>query len=75
MIAAESPTLQIFISAQAVSRGDMPAQRFPPVAAIQAHHVILMDRSPYRYGGGQDFLRLNGLSKLTERSVDRNDEI
>jgi hypothetical protein len=67
MIDPQSPTLQVFISSQAMSGADVPSQRLATIATIQAHHVILMNRSPHRYGRGTNFFRLTWLSKLTER--------
>jgi hypothetical protein len=53
----------------------MPSQCLSLIAAIQAHHVILMNGSPHRYSGNQNFLGRNGLSKLTERLINGSDEI
>jgi hypothetical protein len=75
MIASQSPTLQVFIPIEPVARADVPLQGLPPVAAIQANHVILMYGSPRRHGWDQNFLCLNGLSKLTERLINGSDEI
>ena len=75
MIAPQSPTLQVFIPAQAMPRADMPSQYLSPIATIQAHHVVLMNGSPYRHSGNKNFLGLNGLSKLTERLIYGSDEI
>jgi hypothetical protein len=75
MIAPQSPALQVLLPAQAMSRADVPSQRLAPVPAIQAHHVILTNGSPHRYSRGTNFLRLNGLSKLTERPMHGSDEI
>src|SRR6266851_7324813 len=67
MIAPQSPTLQVFIPAQAMSGADVPSQRLAPIATIEAHHVILMNGSPDRHSRSTNFLWLNGLSELTER--------
>ena len=75
MLAPQCPTLQVFIPAQAMQRADVPSQCLAPIAAIQAHHVILMNGSPHRYCGNQNFLGLNGLSNLTERLIHGSDEI
>jgi len=75
MIAPQSPTLQVIIAIEPVSRADVPAQRLSPLATIQAPHIVLMNRSPNRHGGNQNFLGLNGLSKLTERLINGSDEI
>jgi hypothetical protein len=58
MIAPQSPTLQVFIPIEPVARADVPLQGLPPVAAIQANHVILMYGSPRRHGWDQNFLCL-----------------
>ena len=75
MIALQSPMLQVFISIEPVSRADMPSKRFAPIAAVQANHVILMNRSPHRYSRGTNFLGLNGLGKLSEHLMHGSDEI
>jgi len=67
VIAPKSPSAQVFIPTEPVPRADMPSQRLAAIAAIQAHHIFLMNRSPYRHCGNQNFLGDNGLSKLTER--------
>jgi hypothetical protein len=75
MIALEPPSPQVFVPVEPMARADVPSQRLPPVAAIQVHHVILMNGSPHRYSGNQNFLGRNGLSKLTERLINGSDEI
>jgi hypothetical protein len=75
MIAPQSPTLQVFLPIEPVPRADMPSKRLAPIAAIQAHHVVLMNGSPHRHGRGKNFLRLNGLSNLTDSSMDCGDEV
>ena len=75
MIAPQSPTLQVIIAIEPVSRADVPSQRLAPIATIEAHHVILMNGSPHRHGRGKNFLGLYGLSKLTERLINGSDEI
>jgi len=75
MIAPQSPSLQVFIRIEPVPRADVPSKHLRPIATIEAHHVVLMNRSPYRHGGNQNFLGLNGLSKLTERLINGSDEI
>jgi hypothetical protein len=64
MITPQPPTLQVFVSAQAVLPGDMALQHLPPVAAIQANYIVVTHRLPNRYSGSANFLGLNGLSKL-----------
>ena len=75
MIAPQSPTLPVFVPIEPVPRADMPSKRLPPVAAIQANHVILMNESPYRHGGNQNFLYLNGLSEVTQRVMNCDDQV
>jgi hypothetical protein len=75
MIAPQSPTLPVFIPAQAMPRADVPSKRLAPIAAIQAHHVILMNGSPHRHGGNQNFLCLNGLSELTQRMMNCGNQV
>jgi len=75
MIAPQSPTLQVFVPVQAMPRADVPSERLAPIAAIQAHHVILMNGSPYRHGGNQNFLCLNGLSELTQRMMNCGNQV
>jgi hypothetical protein len=75
MIAPQSPTLPVFVPIEPVPRADMPSKRLPPVAAIQANHVILMNGSPYRHGGNQNFLCLNGLSELTQRMMNCGNQV
>ena len=75
MIVPQPPTLQVFIPVEPVAGADVPSQCLSLIAAIQAHHVILMNGSPHRYSGNQNFLGRNGLSKLTERLINGSDEI
>jgi hypothetical protein len=75
MIASQFPTLQVFVPVEPMARADVPSQRLPPVAAIQADDVVLMNGSPYRYSRCENFLGRNGLSKLTERRMHGSDEI
>jgi hypothetical protein len=57
-----------------VPYADMPSQRFAPVAAIQANHIVVAHGLPHRHGRGQNFLGLNALSKLTKGSMYRRYE-
>jgi hypothetical protein len=75
MIAPQSPSLQVFVPIEPVSRADMPSQHLRPIATVEAHHVILMNGSPYRHGRDKNFRRFNRLSKLTERLINGSDEI
>jgi len=75
MIAPQSPSLQVFIRIEPVPRADVPSKHLRPIATIEAHHVVLVNGSPYRHSGNQNFLGLNGLPKLTERLIYGSDEI
>jgi hypothetical protein len=75
MIAPQSPTLQVLIPIEPVRRADVPSQRLAAIAAIQANYVVAVNGSPYRYSRDANFLGLNGLSKLTDSSMDCSDEI
>jgi hypothetical protein len=75
MIAPQSPTAQVFVPIEPMSRANVPSQRLAPIATFEADHVILMNRSPYRHCGNQNFFGRNGLSKLSERLMDRSDKI
>jgi hypothetical protein len=75
MIAPQSPTLQVFIPIEPVPRADVPSKHLRPIATIEAHHIILMNGSPYRHRGDQNFLGCSGLSNLTERLIHGSDEI
>ena len=75
MIAPQSPPSQVFISAQTVSRGDVPPQRLPSVAAIQTNHIFLAHGTSYRHSRRQDLLGLNGLSELAERLMHGSDDL
>lgn len=51
MIVPQSPPLQVLISAQTVSHGDVASQRLPPIAAVQTNHILEItrgDREPER---------------------------
>jgi hypothetical protein len=63
MIGSQSPPLEVLISAQTVSHGDVPPQRLPSIAAVQTNHILLAHGTSYRHSRGQDLLGLNGLSK------------
>src|SRR6516225_1224965 len=75
MILPQPPALQIFIRAQAVSAADMAAKGFPPIAAIQADHIILADGLTHRYRRNQRHLGRIGPSDFSQRSMYRSDEI
>ena len=75
MIVPQPPTLQVFIPTQIVPCANVPAERFPPVATIQANHIILVYGTSHRHKGRTKLLWLIWLSKLTECSVYCRDEI
>ena len=75
MIASQLPPPSVFIRAQAMASADVAAECLAPIAAIQANHVILMNGSPYRHGGNQNFLCLNGLSELTQRMINCGNQV
>ena len=75
MIASQPPPPSVFIRAQAMASADVAAECLAPIAAIQANHVILMNGSPYRHGGNQNFLCLNGLSELTQRMINCGNQV
>jgi hypothetical protein len=75
MIAPQSPTLQVFVPIEPVLGADVAPESLGPIATIEAYHVILMNGSPYRHGGNQNFLGRNGLSKLSDSSMDCGDQI
>jgi hypothetical protein len=51
------------------------AKRCPPVAAIQADHIVLVYGTSHGHSGSTNLLWVIWLSKLTERPVYRRDEI
>ena len=75
MIDPQSPPPQVIISARTVSRGDVPSQRLPPVAAVQTNHILLAHGTPDRHSRGQNLLGLNGLSNLAERPMHGSDDL
>jgi len=75
MIVPQSPTLPVFIPAQAVLSANMPAQRFSPVATIQANHIVLLYGTSHGHSGSTKLFWMIWLSKLTERPVYCPDEI
>jgi hypothetical protein len=53
---------------------DMALQHFPPIAAIQANHIVSPYRLPHWHGRNRNFLVLVWPPKLTECSMYRCDE-
>ncbi len=75
MIAPQSPSLQVFVLIERVSRADVPLEHFSSVAAIQANHIIVVHGSPHRYSRCENFLCLNGLSEVTQRVMNYGDQV
>jgi len=75
MIAPQPPPPQVFIAAQAVPGADVPPQRLPPVATIETNHIVPMHGSSHRDSRSPNIFRLNRLSKLTDRPMNRSNQI
>jgi hypothetical protein len=75
MIAPQSPSLQVFVLIECMSRADVPLQHFPSIATIQANDIIVMHGSPHRYSRCENFLCLNGLSEATQRVMNCGDQV
>jgi hypothetical protein len=75
MIVPQSPSLQVFILIERVSRADVPLEHCSSVAAIQANHIILVHGSSHRYSRCENFLFSNGLSEVTQRVMNCGDQI
>ena len=74
MIAPQSPSLQVFVPIERVSRADMASQCLAAIAAIHADDIIVVHRSPYRYGRCEN-LCLHGLSEVTQRVMNCGDQV
>ena len=75
MIAPQSPSLQVFVPIERVSRADVPLEHFSSISTIQANHIILVHGSPHQYSRCENFLCLNGLSEVTQRAMNCNDQV
>jgi hypothetical protein len=75
MIAPQSPSLPVFISAQAVAGADMPSQRLPSVAAIETSHTVSLDGPSHGHSGSETLVRLGRLSNLTDRPMNGANQI
>jgi hypothetical protein len=75
MIAPQSPSLQVFVPIECVSRADMSLQHFSSIATIQANDIIVVHGSPYRYRRCENFLCWNGLPELTQRVMNCGDQV
>ena len=47
MIALEPPSLPVFVSVQPVLDIEVTSQRLSSIAAIQAHYIVMLHRSPH----------------------------
>jgi hypothetical protein len=74
MIVPQSPSLQVFILIERVSRADVPLEHCSSVAAIQANHIILVHGSPHRYSRGEN-LCLHRLAEVTQRVMNCGDQV
>jgi|HubBroStandDraft_6_1064221.scaffolds.fasta_scaffold83442_4 hypothetical protein len=75
MIAPQSPSLQVFVAIESVSRCEMASEHFSSVATIQANDVIVVHGSPHRYSRCENFLCLNRLSEVTQRVMNCGDQV
>ena len=71
----QPPAPQILIPAQAVSAADVAAKGFPPVAAIEANHIVVPHGLAHRDSGGEHFFDRSLSSKLAKASVHGGDEV
>ena len=71
----QPPAPQILIPAQAVSAADVAAKGFPPVAAIEANHIVGTHRLPHRDSRGECFFGKRLLPEPAKASVYGGDEI
>jgi hypothetical protein len=69
MVAAQPPSLSVFISAQTVPGADMPSQHLPPVATIETDHIVPVHGTAHRHSGSENLLWFGRLSNLTDRSM------
>jgi hypothetical protein len=75
MITPQSPSFQVFVLIERVSRADVPLEHFSSVAAIQANDIIVVHGSPHRYSRRENFLCLNGLSEEIQRVINCGDQV
>ena len=75
MIAPQAPPLLVFFPAQAVAGADVPSQRLAPVAAIETSHIVPVHGSSHRDGRSPNLFRLIRLSKLTDRPMNRGNQM
>ena len=75
MIVPQSPSLQVFVLIERVSRADVPLEHFSSIATIQANDIIVVHGSPHRYSRCENFLCLNGLSEVTQRVMNCGDQV
>ena len=75
MIAAQPPSLPIFISAQTVPGADMSSQSPPSVAAIETDHILPVDRPSHRHSGNENLVWFRWLPKLADRPMNGGNQI
>jgi hypothetical protein len=75
MIAPQSPSFQVFIPIERVLRADMASQCLAAIAAIHANDIIVVHRSPHRYGRCENLLCWNRLPELTQRVMNCGDQV
>ena len=75
MIAPQSPSLQVFVLIERVSRADVALEHFSSISTIQANHIIVVHGSPHRYSRCENFLSLNGLAEVTQRVMNCGDQV
>jgi len=75
MIAPQSPSLQVFVLIERVSRADVPLQHFSSITTIHANDIIVVHRSPHRYSRCENFLYLHGLAEVTQRVMNCGDQV
>src|ERR1700741_1677234 len=75
MIVPQSPSFQVFVLIERVLRADMASQCLAAVAAIQANDIIVVHGSPHRYSRCENLLCLNGLSEVTQRVMNCDDQV
>jgi hypothetical protein len=75
MIAPQSPSLQVFVLIERVSRADVALEHLSSIATIQANDIIVLHGSPHRYSRCANFLCMNGLSEATQRVTNCGDQV
>jgi hypothetical protein len=73
MMRWQFPPRSIFIGGQGVLRLDVPTQRMPLPAAIEANNIVARNRTADGYRWGRR-LRFRRLPQRQQRLIDRVDE-